>query len=129
MDRAVARRDVAGLGDRRTARCKQDRDIVAGGVHQPVDRVAGTDGDVDHDGRRLSGNLVVAVRHGHRDVLMGHGDDARKLAAPIGVHGKRLDERREIRTGIGENVLDAALGEPCEISLRGDFSGFWIKHR
>ena len=120
---------MPGLGDRGAAGGEQDRNIIARGIHQAVDRIAGAHGDVDHDGGRLAGDLVVAVRHGHGDVLVRHDDDARKLAPAVGVHGERFDDRGEVRSGIGEHVIDAALGEPRQIGLRGNVWGFGIKHR
>ena len=117
---------MAGLGDRRAAGGKQDRNVIARGIHQAVDGVAGAHRDMDHDGGRLAGDLVVAVRHGHGDVLMGHGDDAGKFAPAVGVHGERFDDGCEIRAGIGEHIIDAALGKPRQIGLRGNILGFGI---
>ena len=129
MDRPVARGMMPGLGDRRAAGGEQDRNIIARGIHQAVDGVAGAHRDMDHDGGRLAGDLVVAVRHGHGDVLMGHGDDAGKFAPAVGIHGERFDHGREIRPGIGEHIIDAALGKPRQIGLRGNVWGFGISHR
>jgi hypothetical protein len=109
---------MPGLGDRRAAGGEQDRNIIARGVHHAVDGVAGAHRDMDHDGGRLAGDLVVAVRHGHGDVLVRHDDDVGKFAPAVGVHGKRFDHGGEIRPGIGEHIIDAALGKPRQIGLR-----------
>ena len=52
-----------------------------------------------------------------------------KFAPAVGVHGERFDDGREIRAGIGEHIIDAALGEPRQIGLRGNVWGFGISHR
>ena len=120
VDRAVARADMAGLGERGAAGGEQQRDVVARRVHQAVDGVAGADRDVDHDGGRLAAGAVVAVRHRHRDVLVRHGDELRDLAVAAGVARDRLDDRREVGARIGEHVVDAAVGEAPDIGFRGD---------
>ena len=79
VDLAVARGDVAGLGQRRAAGGEQDRHVVARRIHQAADRVRGADRDVAHHGRDLAGGAVVAVGHRHRQVLVRHGDEARVL--------------------------------------------------
>ena len=83
VDRAVARGDVAGLGDRRAAGAQQHRHVVARHVHELADGVGGADGDVQHHRRRLAGDAVVAVGHGHREIFVRHGDEARVLAPPL----------------------------------------------
>ncbi len=129
VDRPVARGDVAGLGDRRSAGSEQDRDIVTGGIHDAVDGIAGADRNVDHDGGRFAGDLVVAVRHRHGDVLMGHGDDAGEFTAAVGVQRQQFNDGGEVGPGIGKDVIDAALGEALQVSLRGNLRGFWVSHR
>ncbi len=129
MDRPVARGLVPGLGNRRAAGSEQYRDIVARRIHDAVDGVAGADRDMDHHGRRLAGDPVVAMRHRHRDVFVRHGNDLGIFAAAVGIERQRLDERRKIRPGIGKYVIDAAFGEARPISLRRDVRGFGIAHR
>ena len=82
----------------------------------PLMRVGGADGDVHHHRRRLAGNAVVAVRHRHGDVLVRHHDEARRLGA-LALR-QRLHDRGEIGSGIGEDILDAALAEPRDIGFR-----------
>ena len=122
MDGAVARGDVAGLGDRRAPGGEQQRHVVTRGVHQAADRVGGADRDVHHHRRRLAAGAVVAVRHRHRDVLVRHGDELRKLGI-AGVAGNAFHDRREIGARIGEHILDAALAEPRQIGFGGHFLG------
>ena len=45
---------MPGLGDRGAAGGEQHRDIVTGRIHDAVDGVTGTDGDMDHHGGRLA---------------------------------------------------------------------------
>ena len=116
MDRPVARGDVASLGDRRAAGGEQDRDVVARGVDDAVDRVGGSHGDVHHHGGRLAGDAVIAVRHRHGDVLVRHGHEPRGLG--VLRLRERLHDRGEIGSGIGEHVLDAALSEPRNVGFR-----------
>ena len=120
VDRAVARGDVPGLGKRRAAGSEQERNIVARRVHQAVDAVPRAHRHVDHDGRGLAGHAVVAVRHRHRDVLVRHRDDARKLPCRSRVPGHGFDDGREIRARVGEHELNSALGQAAEIGLGGD---------
>ncbi len=118
MDRAVARGDVAGFRHRRAPGAQQHRDGIARHVHQLANRVCGADGDVQHHRRRLSRDAVVAVRHRHREIFMRRGDEARVLASAA-VARNRLDDRREIGAGIGEDIVDAAFAEPGEKRFRG----------
>ena len=127
VDRAVARGLVADLGERRAAGAEQDRRVVARGVHQAADRVRGADRHVHHHRRRLAGDPVIAVRHRHRDVLVGNRDDARIFAVGAGIARQRFDDRREIGAGIGHHVIDPALGEAGEERLGGD-AGCGVGH-
>ena len=54
--------------------------------------------------------------HRHGDVLMRNDHEARHLGPAI--VGKRLDDRREIGSGIGKHVFDPALAEPRDIGFR-----------
>ena len=123
VDRAVARGLMAGLGDGRAAGAEQDRRIVARGVHDPADRIGGADRHMHHHDGGLAADAVIAVRHRHRDVLMGHGDDARIFPVGAGVARQRLDDRREIGAGIGEHVFDPAIGQAGEEGLGGHAGG------
>ena len=129
MDRAVARRHVAGLGDWRAPGGQQHRHVVARGIHQAADGVGGADGDMHHDGGRLAGGAVIAVRHRHRDVLVRHRDETREFLV-ADVAGERFHDRREVGAGIGEHVFDAAFAEPGKVGigdhfLRGVVHGFF----
>ena len=127
MDGPVARGDAAGLGERGAAGGEQQRNIVAGGIDQAVDRIRGADGDMHHHCGRFTGNAVIAVRHGHGDVLVRDRHEARGLRA-LG-SGQRLHDRGEIRSGVGEYVFDAALAEPRDIGFgRHAIGGLGVAH-
>ena len=108
MNRRRPRCDVAVLRQRRAARHQEQRHVVARGIHQRADRVAGADRDVDHDAGRLARDLVVAVRHRHREILVRHGNEARnRVFAPGGAH-EAFDDGREVGARVREHVVDAA---------------------
>src|SRR5207244_13249543 len=62
------------------------------------------------------GGAVLAVRHAHRDVLVLYRDELRNLASAA--VRDRLDDGGEVGAGIGEDVVDAAFGQPPEIGFR-----------
>jgi hypothetical protein len=127
VDRPVARGDAAGFGERCTAGGEQQRNIVARGVDDAVDRIGGADGDVHHHRRRLAGDAVVAVRHGHRHVLVRHRHEARNFR--VLRLGQRLHDGGEIGPGIGEHVFDAAGAQPGDIGLgRHAVGGLAVSH-
>jgi hypothetical protein len=115
MNGSVTRSNATGLGERRAAGGEQHRNVVARGIDDAVHRVRRADGDVHHDRGGLAGDAVVAVRHGHGDVLVRHRHEARDLGV-LGM-GQRLHDRGKIRPGIGEHIVDAALAEARDIGL------------
>src|SRR5262245_6623530 len=119
---------MASLGDRRAASCEQHWNVVAGGVHQPADGVGGTDGNMDHDSRRLAAGAVVTMRHCHRNVLVRNGKEARILGAIAAMAADRLDDRSEIGARIGKYVVNTALAEPRQVSFGGHFLGGFVTH-
>ncbi len=119
MDGAVARGDAAAFGERGAAGRQQDRDIVAGGIHQPADGVGGADRDVHHHGGGLAAGAVIAVCHRHGDVFMRDHHEAGDLPAGTLVARQRFHDRCEIGAGIGKDMLDAALAEPGQVGFRG----------
>src|SRR5262249_61909566 len=64
---------------------------------------------------RLTGDGVIAVRHGHGDVLVRDRHEAGDLC--VLRPGWRLHDRGEIRSGISEYVFDTALAEPGDIGF------------
>jgi hypothetical protein len=127
MNGPVARGDAAGLGKRRAAGGEQQRNVVARGIDEAVDRIGGTDGDMHHDRGRLTGDAVIAVRHGHGDVLVRDRHEARDLCVLRA--GQRLHDRGEIRSGVGEYVFDTALAEPGDIGFgRHAVGGLGVGH-
>ena len=127
MNGSVTRSNAAGLGERRAARGEQYRNVVARGIDDAVHRIRRADGDVHHDRGGLAGDAVIAVRHGHGDVLVRDRHEARNLGA-FGV-GQRLHDRGKIRPGIGEHVFDAALAEARDVGLgRHAVMGLGVGH-
>jgi hypothetical protein len=68
---------------------------------------------------------------GHRDGghLVRDGDRPRRgLALRIAL-GVGLDQRREVRPGVGEEVFDAARGKQLQIGLGGALDCRSLQHR
>ena len=117
VDRQIARAEPAGFGDRGAAGGEQDRHVLARGIEQAHERVRHADVDVDHDRLRPARGEVVAVRHADRDRLVRGGERLGHREAGGGAARERLDHRREIGAGIGEQPVDAARLEQHEIGL------------
>ena len=92
--------------------------LLARRVQDAAQRVGGADADMHHDRRHPARGGGIAVRHRHREILVRR--DQRLRHGHAGMRRLRvgLDDRREIGAGIGEQVLDAAIGEQREIGLR-----------
>jgi hypothetical protein len=60
------------------------------------------------------------VRHRDRKVLVRHQHRARQLCIASAAARKRLDDRRKIGARIGEEIIDAMLGERAQKHLPGD---------
>jgi hypothetical protein len=69
------------------------------------------------DRGNLAGHHGVAMRHRHREVLV-HGNHRlrRRDAARLGL-SQRLDNRREIGSRIGKELIDTALGQQRQVGL------------
>ena len=118
VDGQVTAAAMSRLGERRAARGEEQRHTRARRVHHAHQRVGDADVDVDHHRLRPSGGHPVAVRHADRDHLVRHRDRARRgESAALGAR-QRLDQRREVGAGVGEEEVDAALRERREIRLR-----------
>ena len=66
----------------------------------------------------VSGDTHAAgLRHGDGDVLVRHGDGLGHLHAVRGGLGIGFDQRREIGARIGEQIVDAAVGQKREIGV------------
>ena len=120
VDLAGARSgDAAGLAVGRAPRCEQHRDVAAPGVEQAGGGVGGADVDVHHDQLRPTGLQVVALRHRHRDVLVrAEHRLGERLALGFRL-GQRLDQGGEIGARVGEQTVDAAVGEEGHIGVGG----------
>ena len=95
------------LGDRVAPRGEEHRYPAAGRVDDAAEGVRGADDHVDHDRLWTSRDHGVAVGHPHGRRLMGHRDGAREELAVSAASRVRLDDRREVGTGVAEEVLDA----------------------
>src|SRR2546427_3444351 len=117
VDRALATAGEAGLGDRVGPRREEHRYPAARGVDDAAERVGRADDHVDHDGLRPAGDHGVAV--GHRDGrhLVGDCDRTGKQLAVGATARVGLDDRREVGSGVAEEVLDAPGREELEVRL------------
>ncbi len=72
---------------------------------------------MDHDGLRPPALQIKA--HGHRDghVLMRNRHRLGRLGPVRAGLGVGLDQRREIAASVGEQVVDAAIGEDRQIGV------------
>jgi len=129
VDRAVAAAVQAGLGERIASRAEEDRHVRARGVDDAADRVTGADDHVDHDDLRSPGDHRVAVGHPHRRRLVRDRHGPRHRLALREPPGVGVDERREVRPGIREEVLDAPSGQELEIGVSGAFDARSLGHR
>ena len=57
---------------------------------------------------------------------MRHGDDAGKFAPSVGIHRQRFMSGGKICSGIGKDVIDAALGEALLGKLARKSPGIWV---
>ena len=120
VDVAVAAAELALLGDRRAAGGEDQRDVVAVEVDDVVDGVGGADVDVQHHRLRPAGHGVGAVRHGDREVLVRDHQRLRHLGVGLLGAAEGLDDRREVGARVGEEIVDAVVGERAQERLSGD---------
>ena len=98
---------MAALRVRRASGHQQQRHVVARGVHQRTDCIAGAHRYVNHDAGRLAGHLVVAVRHRDGEILVRNREELRCWLAAPGERHEPFDDRCEIGARIREHVLHA----------------------
>ena len=120
MDRARARAERALLGDRRAPGAEDERRAVARQVGEVVDGVGGADIDVHHHRLRVAVHQVGAMRHGDREIFMRHQNGSGYLGVGLLGAAEGFHDRREIGAGIGEEIIDAVVGERAQEALRGD---------
>ena len=107
----------AGLSDGRAARHQQDGGVVAVGVGCTIDGVGGADVHVNHHGLWASSDKVNTVGHRNSSVFVRDDNRFRDGPRDLGVclsHRKRLDDGREIGTGIAEEILNAMRAKPSQ---------------
>ena len=120
VDRAAARTERAFLRDRRAARRQNERHAIAREVCQVVDRVSGADVNVNHHRLRTAVHQVGAVCHGDRKIFVRHQNRLRHLGVGLLGAAEGLDDRREVRAGIGEEIVGAVIGQRAQECLGGD---------
>ena len=124
VDVAVAAAELALLGDRRAAGGEDQRDVVAVEIDQVVDGVGGADVDVQHHRLRPAGHGIGAVRHRDREILVRDHQRLRHLGVGLLGAAEGLDDRREIGARIGEEIVDAVIGERPQERFAGDRRAF-----
>ena len=117
---AAARTEAAFLGDRRATRRENERHAIAREVGQVVDRVGGADIDVDHHRLRPAVHQIGAVCHGDREIFVRHEDGLGHLGVGLLRAAEGLDDGREVRAGIGEEIIGAVIGERPQERLGRD---------
>ncbi len=120
VDVAVAAAELALLGDRRASRGEDQRNAVAVEIDDVVDRVGGADVDVQHHALRLAAHRIGAMRHRHREVLVRDHQRRRYLGIRLLGAAVGLDDRREIGARIGEEIVDAVVGQRPQEGLSRD---------
>ncbi len=108
---AVPRAEAALFVERRAARHKDDRHLVARRVHDRAHRVHRTDADVTHHRLRLARHQVEAVGHTHGEVLVRRDERGREIESRLLESRVRFDDRREVGAGIDEKILRAVALE------------------
>jgi hypothetical protein len=106
-DRHGAGAKATFLGDRRAARHEQHGNMFAGRIDGPNGAVCEADVGVHHDGLRAAGYEIIAVGHAHCRMLVWNSERDRQLHFVGRRFREAFDDRREIRTGVGEHVVDA----------------------
>ncbi len=102
---------------RRASGRKDDGKIAAPCVEHAAHGVRHAHIDVNHNELRLAGLQIVAKRHMDGDVLVGHRDGARHLAALRLELGERFNQRRKVGAGVGEQKINAAVGENFDVGV------------
>ena len=115
LDRRVTASHALTLRQRIATRDHEYGHIVRVGVQEPHRGIGEADIHVHRRRRHLPGRQVVTVRHCHDDVLVRSGDRLRDVLRPG--PGVGFDERREIRAGIYEQLIDS-------VRLQGTQYGF-----
>ena len=124
MDVPVARAERPAFQQRGTAGREEQRNVFARGVHGPAHHVGRTYAHVHHHGRNAPRDHGIAVRHGDGEVLVGGKNGLGCWRALLISLGIGLDDGREVRSGVAEEVIDAAACEKLEISRGNAFRFF-----
>ena len=128
VDVAVPGAGQLVLGERGAAGGDEDRRVRAGGVDDPAERVGGADDHVHHDDLRPASDHGVAVGHADRGDLVRHRQRAGQHLTLGGALGVGLDDRREIRAGVREEVFDAPRGQQLQVGLGRALDRHFLQH-
>ncbi len=120
VNRARARAEGAFLGDRRAPGGENERDAIARQVGEIVDRVGRADIDVNHHGLRMSGHQIGAMRHADREVFVRDEHGPRDLGIGLFGAAEGFHDRRKVGAGIGEEILDAVIGQCAQECFGGN---------
>jgi len=119
--------EPALLDRRRAARHQHHRHMVGGRIERTDRAVRQPDIGVQHHGLGPARQEVIAVRHAERGMFMRNGNGLRQGDAGCGGLGEALDDRREIGSGIGEDIVHAERLQAAEDHTAGaDLTRFCI---
>ena len=117
MDEGVARSQRIVLEERRAAGGEQHRYVLARRVHDGADAVGSANADMHHHSGQLARDDGVTVCHRQLKVLVRRGDRRWRRRTRYRCFGIAFNDRREIRAGVGEQILDTTIAENGEIGF------------
>ena len=115
-----ARAERALLGDRRAPGAEDQRRAVARQIGEIVDGVGGADIDVHHHRLRVAVHQIGACAMATARFSCGTRTGFGTLALVFLARLKASHDRREIGAGIGEEIIDAVIGQRAQEALGGD---------
>ena len=107
VDGHITRPDEPFLRRRRVACHQNYGHVAAPGVHEPANRVRGSDGDVNENAGGLAADAVVTLRHRDREILVRNDMELGQGFAARAHVGQCLDDRYVVRARVAEHVFDA----------------------
>src|SRR5690606_17282588 len=102
---------------------------VARSIHQAAECVGCAHRHVHHDSRGLASGQEVAVRHGDGDAFVWRDEKFRNRYALLPRMHEGLDDRGEIRAGVGERAVDAARMQGLQEVEGNAVTGFFHSRR
>ncbi len=114
LDVATARAGETAFGHGRTPGAEQDRHVVAAGIRDGIDRIRGTDADMNHDCLGAAGGEKIAVRHGDSGIFMRYEDRGRIGSLFCQCLAIGFDDGRKIRAGVEKQFVDTVPPKGCQ---------------